>query len=216
MPDRMQKASLISVEKQSMQIGWWVSIAWLSIILSCLSLTSRAETLAMRQAPDLELRELLKKTVNEADSFYDRFDAEVWLVDMSKRLNRYIKDPNERMALLMKVHAEARKAGLEPELVLALIHVESAFERFAISSVGAQGLMQVMPFWKDEIGRPDDNLMDLQTNLRYGCTILKHYINKEKGNLIRALARYNGSLGRLKYPEKVMRFWEQYWFVKHV
>jgi soluble lytic murein transglycosylase-like protein len=177
---------------------------------------AEAETLAMRQAPDLELKALLKKTVNEADSFYDRFDAEVWLVDMSKRLSRYIDDPQERMMLLKKVHAEARKAGLEPELVMSLIHVESAFQRFAISSVGAQGLMQVMPFWKNEIGRPDDNLMDLQTNLRYGCTILKHYIDKEKGNLIRALARYNGSLGRLKYPEKVMRFWEQYWFVKHV
>lgn len=177
---------------------------------------AQAETLAMRQAPDLELKALLKKTVNESDSFYDRFDAEVWLVDMSKRLSRYIKDPQERLTLLRKVHAEARKAELEPELVMSLIHVESAFKRFAISSVGAQGLMQVMPFWKNEIGRPEDNLMDIQTNLRYGCTILKHYINKEKGNLIRALARYNGSLGKLKYPEKVMRFWEQYWFVKHV
>ena len=199
------------------QAGLKISIRLL--VLFCLvfsALSIQAETLAMRQAPDLELRALLKKTVNEADSFYDRFEAEVWLVDMSKRLGRFIKDPNERMTLLRKVHAEARKAGLEPELVLALIHVESAFERFAISSVGAQGLMQVMPFWKDEIGRPDDNLMDLQTNLRYGCTILKHYIDKEKGNLIRALARYNGSLGRLKYPEKVMRFWEQFWFVKHV
>lgn len=175
-----------------------------------------ADTQAMRQAPDYELTVLLKKTVTEADSFYDRFDAEVWLVDMSKRLSRYIKDPHERLTLLKRVHAEARLAGLEPELVLALIHVESAFQRFAISSVGAQGLMQVMPFWKNEIGRPDDNLTDMQTNLRYGCTILKHYLNKEKGNLIRALARYNGSLGKLKYPEKVMRFWELYWFVKHV
>ena len=187
------------------------------IMLFCACVTSaQAETLALRQAPDLELKALLKKTVNEADSFYDRFDAEVWLVDMSKRLSRYIKDPEERLTLLRKIHAEARKAELEPELVMSLIHVESAFQRFAISSVGAQGLMQVMPFWKNEIGRPEDNLMDIQTNLRYGCTILKHYINKEKGNLIRALARYNGSLGRLKYPAKVMRFWEQYWFVKHV
>lgn len=216
MPDRMQsavmsKAACLGIPKSARLIS-----AWLITLLSLLSFSSFAETLAMRQAPDLELRELLKKTVNEADSFYDRFDAEVWLVDMSKRLSRYVDDPNERMTMLRKVHAEARKAGLEPELVLALIHVESAFERFAISSVGAQGLMQVMPFWKNEIGRPEDNLMDMQTNLRYGCTILKHYIDKEKGNLIRALARYNGSLGRLKYPEKVMRFWELYWFVKHV
>ncbi len=192
-------------------------LVWMLWLLISQSVYGQDEDmLATRQAPDLELKELLMKTVNEADSFVDRFDAEVWLVDMSKRLSRYIKDPEERLTLLRKVHAEARKAKLEPELVMALIHVESAFERYAISSVGAQGLMQVMPFWKNEIGRPDDNLMDIQTNLRYGCTILKHYINKEKGNLIRALARYNGSLGRLKYPEKVMRFWELYWFIKHV
>jgi len=169
-----------------------------------------------RQTPDPELRAILKQTVNEADSFIDRFDAEVWLVDMSSRLKRYIKDPKRRLTLLKRVHAEARRAGIEPELVLSVIHVESAFDRFAISRVGAQGLMQVMPFWKNEIGRSDDNLTNIATNLRYGCTILKHYIDKEKGNLIRALARYNGSLGRTKYPEKVLRFWEDYWFVRHV
>lgn len=175
-----------------------------------------ADQASLRQAPDEELRLLLTKTVNEADSFYDRFDAEVWLVDMSSRLKPYIKDAEARLELLKRVHAEAKRAQLEPELVMALIHVESAFKRFAISRVGAQGLMQVMPFWKNEIGRSDDNLTNIETNLRYGCTILKHYINKEKGNLIRALARYNGSLGKTKYPEKVLRFWQDYWFVKHV
>ena len=170
----------------------------------------------VRQAPDAELAAILKQTVSESDSFYDRFDAEVWLVDMSKRLSRYIKDPQARLSLLKKVHSEAKRAGVAPELVMSLIHVESGFKRFAISSVGAQGLMQVMPFWKNEIGRPEDNLTDIQTNLRYGCTILKHYIDKEKGNLIRALGRYNGSLGKFKYPEKVLRFWEKYWFIKHV
>jgi len=99
---------------------------------------------------------------------------------------------------------------------LSLIQIESAFKQFAISKVGAQGLMQVMPFWKAEIGRPNDNLTSIQTNLRYGCTILKHYIDKEKGNLIKALARYNGSLGKLHYPEKVLNAWQKYWFVKHV
>jgi soluble lytic murein transglycosylase-like protein len=168
------------------------------------------------QEPDAELTEILRETVNDAASFNDRFDAEVWLVDMSSRLSRYIKSPTERVAFLKMVHAEASRAGLEPELVLSVIHVESAFNRFAISVVGAQGLMQVMPFWKNEIGRPEDNLMDMATNLRYGCTILKHYLDREKGNLIRALARYNGSLGRTKYPEKVLLFWERYWFVRHV
>lgn len=168
------------------------------------------------QEPDAELTQILKQTVNDAPSFVDKFDAEVWLVDMSSRLKRYIPEPKQRIDFLKLVHAEAKRAELEPELVLSVIHVESAFKRFAISVVGAQGLMQVMPFWKNEIGRPDDNLMNVATNLRYGCTILKHYIDREKGNLIRALARYNGSLGRTKYPEKVLLFWERYWFVKHV
>lgn len=192
--------------------------AYTFLLLLCLAFSQLtvAEQVAMRQAPDAELASLLKKTVSESESFYDKFDAEVWLVDMSKRLSRYIKDPHERLSLLKKIHAEAKLAQVEPELVLSLIHVESGFKRFAISSVGAQGLMQVMPFWKNEIGRPEDNLTDIQTNLRYGCTILKHYIDKEKGNLIRALGRYNGSLGKFKYPEKVLRFWEKYWFIKHV
>ena len=186
------------------------------VLMVALLLTCQSASADQRQAPDEELRQLLTKTVNESDSFVDRFDAEVWLVDMSSRLKKYVKDPQERLSLLKRVHAEAKRAGLEPELVLSVIHVESAFKRFAISRVGAQGLMQVMPFWKNEIGRPGDNLTTIETNLRYGCTILKHYIDKEKGDLIRALARYNGSLGKTKYPSKVLRFWQEYWFVKHV
>jgi soluble lytic murein transglycosylase-like protein len=182
----------------------------------CLLLALLTPPAFAQQEPDEELRQALMLTVNDASSFVDRFDAEVWLVDMSKRLSRYIKDPGKRLDLLKRVHAEASRAGIEPELVLSVIHVESAFDRFAISYVGAQGLMQVMPFWKKEIGRPEDNLTNIATNLRYGCTILRHYIDKEKGNLIRALGRYNGSLGKTKYPEKVLRFWEKYWFVKHV
>jgi soluble lytic murein transglycosylase-like protein len=186
-------------------------LLWVCTVLLSISMSALAQ-----QEPDAELREILKRTVNDSSSFVDRFDAEVWLVDMNSRLKRYIKNPEQRLKLLKLVHAEARRAELEPELVLSLIHVESAFDRFAISYVGAQGLMQVMPFWKKEIGRPEDNLINMETNLRYGCTILKHYLNKEKGNLIRALGRYNGSLGKTKYPEKVLTFWEKYWFVKHV
>lgn len=192
-----------------------VRLCALILIILSVQMVS-AQTTSQRQAPDEELRQLLTKTVNESDSFIDRFDAEVWLVDMSSRLKKYIKNPEERLTLLKRVHSEAKRAGIEPELVLSVIHVESAFQRFAISRVGAQGLMQVMPFWKNEIGRPDDNLTRIDTNLRYGCTILKHYIDKEKGDLIRALARYNGSLGKTKYPSKVLRFWQDYWFVKHV
>lgn len=179
-------------------------------------LTSIVAAPSASQEIDPELRAALKRTVNESSSFEDRFDAEVWLVDMSSRLSRYIKDPNDRLDLLKLIHSEAKKAGVEPELVLSVIHIESRFDRFAISRVGAQGLMQVMPFWKAEIGRPTDNLTKVDTNLRYGCTILKHYIDREKGDLIRALARYNGSLGKTWYPEKVLNAWERYWFVNNI
>ena len=109
------------------------------------------------------------------------------------------------------MHRAASRAGLEPEIVLALIEVESHFDPYAVSRVGAQGLMQVMPFWKKEIGRPDDNLIDTDTNLRYGCTILKHYLKREKGRLADALARYNGSYGQYWYSERVLLAWEKRW-----
>ena len=163
---------------------------------------------------DPDLRALLMHTVSQADSFADAFDAEVWLLDMSTRLRGYLPDEAERLRFLQLVHREARQAGLKPDLVLAVIHVESLFDRYALSRVGAQGVMQVMPFWKNELGRPDDNLIDLATNLRYGCTILKYYLDLEKGNLRRALARYNGSLGSHRYPDKVQEYWYRYWYVK--
>jgi soluble lytic murein transglycosylase-like protein len=167
------------------------------------------------QQVDAELRSLLKDTIDQADSFEDRFDAEVWLVDMSGRLQRFIKDDRKRLELLRAVHREASRANLQPELVLSVIQIESYFDRYALSYVGARGLMQVMPFWKKEIGRPDDNLMDIDTNLRYGCTILSYYLKKEKGDMIRALARYNGSLGKTKYPEKVLLAWERRWYTNN-
>ena len=161
-----------------------------------------------RQAVDDELRTQLQKAISKSDSFADRFDAEVWLTAMSHKLQHYIKDPQERLYILRNVHREATRAQLEPELVLAVIQIESAFDPYAVSRVGAQGMMQVMPFWKNEIGRPNDNLINLETNLRYGCTILKHYLNKEKGKVVTALARYNGSY---KYSRKVMDAWIERW-----
>ncbi len=185
-----------------------------ALLLALLLVSALPAAANIRQAPEPELRDLMQRTVAEADSFQDRFDAEVWLVDMSGRLKRYIPDAEERLSLLRLVHREASKAGLKPELVLALIHAESLFDRFAISSVGAQGMMQVMPFWKAELGRPQDNLTDNATNLRYGCTILSYYLNKENGDINRALARYNGSLGQNRYPAKVIGFWQDFWYVK--
>lgn len=164
------------------------------------------------EPPEPELRDLLARTAGAADSFEHRFDAEVWLVDMSARLMRFMPDEAQRLELLRMVHSEARRAKLSPELVLAVIEVESDFDRYAISVAGAQGLMQIMPFWLKEIGRPDDNLFHVQTNLRMGCTILKFYLDKERGNLINALGRYNGSLGRLDYPDKVIHALNRRWF----
>lgn len=164
------------------------------------------------QVPDPELREILREAAAAANSFDDRFDAEVWLTDMSARLERQVRDPEERLRILIRVHLEATRAGLAPELVLAVIEVESNFDRYAVSVAGALGLMQVMPFWLDEIGRPDDNLLHINTNLRYGCTILKFYLDKENGDLQRALGRYNGSLGRRKYPNKVIDKLTRKWF----
>tara|TARA_R110001592_G_scaffold362635_1_gene677485 strand:- start:60631 stop:61239 length:609 start_codon:yes stop_codon:yes gene_type:complete len=157
-----------------------------------------------------ELLSLLKQTIEQSDSFEDRFDAEVWLMSKSGQLKRYIKNDKKRLNLLKKIHRAATRAQLSPEIVLAVIQIESRFDPYALSRVGARGMMQVMPFWKNEIGRPDDNLMDIDTNLRYGCTILKYYLDKEKGHLTNALARYNGSYGKYWYPEKVLVAWE-YW-----
>lgn len=158
-----------------------------------------------------ELRTFLEQAINNAESFEDRYDAEVWLVDMSSRLARFVDDPEERLELLHQIHAAAARAELPPELVLAVIEIESHFNRFAISRVGAQGMMQVMPFWKNEIGRSDDNLTDNLTNFRYGCSILQFYLQREKGNLHRALAAYNGSSGSRVYSDKVYRAWSSRW-----
>jgi soluble lytic murein transglycosylase-like protein len=157
-----------------------------------------------------ELLTILKKTIEQSDSFEDEFDAQVWLVSKSTQLKRYIKDEEKRLDLLRRIHRAATRAGLSPEIVLAVIQIESAFNPYALSHAGAQGMMQVMPFWKNEIGRPDDNLIDVETNLRYGCTILKHYLDREKGHLTNALARYNGSYGKYWYPEKVLVAWERW------
>lgn len=182
------------------------------LLLGTTTSFANEKTLPDRSSTNNELRLLLQQAVKNSDSFADRFDAEVWLLDMSNRLKQKIKQPEKRLALLRQVHREATRANLHPELVLAVIDVESNFDRFAISRAGAQGLMQVMPFWLKEIGQPRDSLFNVRTNLRMGCTILKYYLKKEKGDLTRALARYNGSLGRYKYPNKVFKLLNKRWY----
>jgi soluble lytic murein transglycosylase-like protein len=138
-------------------------------------------------------------------------EGERWLADMSQRLRDRIPDPAFRKALLISVDYEAKRAGLDPQLVLGLIQVESGFKKYAVSAAGARGLMQVMPFWVKDIGTPDQNLFHLRINLRYGCTILRHYLDREHGNLFRALGRYNGSLGQAQYPRMVLAAWRKHW-----
>ncbi len=167
---------------------------------------------ATLERPDEAMRQALIKAIDSSDSFKDRFDAEVWLTDMSHRLESRVKDPQERLTILRTVHHEAQRTELPPELVLAVIDVESRYDRFAISSAGAEGLMQIMPFWLNEIGHPEDNLFTIDTNIRIGCAILKYYLNMEKGNLYRALARYNGSLGKSWYPRLVFDALSSRWF----
>ncbi len=183
--------------------------AWLGILSFASAFDAAAAT---RERPDDTLRQILVEAIESSDSFSDRFDAEVWLTDMSSRLQKRVEDPEERLKILKTVHYEARRAGLEPELVLALIEVESNYDRFAISTAGAQGLMQIMPFWLDEIGHPEDNLFHIGTNIRLGCTILSYYRKREKGNLFRALARYNGSVGKSWYPNRVYRALTSRWY----
>jgi soluble lytic murein transglycosylase-like protein len=134
-----------------------------------------------------------------------------WLSEMSRRLEKRIPDRHGRLEFLKTVYYEAQRAGLEPQLVLGLIQVESGFRKYAVSSAGARGYMQVMPFWVKLIGARDNNLFHLRTNLRYGCTILRHYLDIENGNLYRALGRYNGSLGAPEYPNMVRGAWEKHW-----
>ena len=134
-----------------------------------------------------------------------------WLNEMAPRLARRFPDTQERIDFLKTVYYEAQRAGLDPQLVLGLIQVESGFKKYAVSGAGARGLMQVMPFWVRAIGTPDNNLFHLRTNLRYGCTILRHYLDIERGDLYRALGRYNGSLGKPEYPNMVRAAWQKNW-----
>jgi soluble lytic murein transglycosylase-like protein len=179
------------------------------LIVNTLAIT---QVFADNQTIDPKLRQLLTDAINSSESFDDRFHAEVWLVDMSNRLQRYVKDEKFRLAMLKQIHLEAARSELQPELVLALIEVESHFDVYAISKSGAQGMMQIMPFWLDEIGRPDDNLIDMKTNLRMGCTILKYYMKMENNNLHKALARYNGSAGSKVYSNKVLTALHDHWY----
>ena len=187
---------------------WIIQLA----ALVTLPLLALATVAPLQASTDPELRRMLKEAIESDSGFEDRFDAQVWLLDMSRRLEKFIEQPKLRIELLKLIHYEARRVGIEPELVLAVIEVESRFDEFAISVSGARGLMQIMPFWLNEIGISDQNLFKIRTNLRMGCTILRYYMDMEPHDLGRALARYNGSLGKTIYPNKVINALHINWF----
>ncbi|SFN58261.1 Transglycosylase SLT domain-containing protein [Formivibrio citricus] len=156
----------------------------------------------------------MQRSINDALQpklmFANEAEGQAWLEAMSARIAKRVPDAFMRKRLLTAIHYEATRAGLDPQLVLGLIYVESGFNRYAVSSVGARGLMQVMPFWVRQIGHSRHNLFDVHTNLRFGCTILRHYLDIENGDLFRALGRYNGSLGRAEYPNAVHAAWKKF------
>ncbi len=161
------------------------------------------------------VRAALNKAISDQAAPYLAFDTEsearAWLSAMSRRLAKKMPDRVARDEFLITVHYEAKRAGLDPQLVLGLIQVESNFRKYAVSRAGARGYMQVMPFWVKLIGAGDQNLFHLRTNLRYGSVILRYYLDLEKGDLYRALGRYNGSLGSPEYPTMVVRAWQRDW-----
>jgi soluble lytic murein transglycosylase-like protein len=161
------------------------------------------------------VKALMQKSISDLGTpkliFASDVEGQAWLAEMSERLKKRLPNQAYREEFLRTVHYEATRAGLDPQMVLGLIHVESAFKKYAVSSVGARGYMQVMPFWVKSIGTPDQNLFHLKLNLRYGCTILRHYIDIERGDLYRALGRYNGSLGKPQYPNLVLGAWRKHW-----
>jgi len=176
---------------------------------ACVFYTNSTEA---QSAPSLNegVKNQLQISLNEDHGFIDEFDAQVWFKTMLPRMARFNIEEAEKLEILSWVHREAKTTQLDPVLVLALIEVESRFDRYAVSRAGAQGLMQIMSFWKEEIGRSDDNLINTETNLRYGTTILAHYLNVAKGDITEALSRYNGSHPKTWYAERVYKALDQW------
>lgn len=178
-------------------------------ILSCF-FSGNSDAQKKTQQTDPALIQALQQETHDSQTNTTDMNSLLWLSAMSAKLERRIPNAFYRIRLLSAVYREARAEGLDPQLVLALIEVESNFNRHALSHAGAQGLMQVMPFWKNEIGRASDNLFNPLTSLRYGCKILRHYLDKYP-NAVEALAAYNGSHGRTVYPDKVLGRLKKRW-----
>ena len=166
------------------------------------------------QQRDPELKALLQKIIGvPADCFADKFESQVWYKSMEPRLARFVNTHDARVEILNQVYCEAKRdpaLQLPPDLILALMEVESRFDPWAVSPAGAVGLMQVMPFWPRQLG-VQNQLVRVAPNIRMGCEILRYYLRVENRNWLRALARYNGSVGRNTYPTLVMQRWHRSW-----
>ena len=165
------------------------------------------------QQRDPELKTVVAKAISEAECFTDHFDSAVWYKLMEPRLRNVVQQRDERLGILKDVYCETHRAGearLPPGLVMAVIAIESRFDRYAVSSAGAVGLMQVMPFWPEQLGMRRYELVHTGPNIRMGCAILRFYLKYERNDVRKALARYNGSIGRRDYPDKVITQWSRW------
>jgi soluble lytic murein transglycosylase-like protein len=160
-----------------------------------------------------ELKSAVQHAIDQAECFEDKFDSAVWYKMMEPRLRKRVPDGAERMLILKTVFCEANRAGetkIPPGLVMAVMEIESNFNRYAVSYAGAVGLMQVMPFWPETLGMRRHQLVKPTENIRMGCAILRHYLKRENNNVARALARYNGSVGKRWYSDKVIAQWTRW------
>jgi soluble lytic murein transglycosylase-like protein len=202
------------VRKVRPSIAWRVASVPFFLALGLLFANTAHSGTQAEEVLSASVRGVLQRAVSDRAApkltFPSQQEADLWLSEMSHRIARRMPDADYRLDFLKTVHYEATRAGLDPQMVLGLIEVESGFKKYAVSEAGARGYMQVMPFWVKEIGTNGQNLFHLSTNLRYGCTILRHYIDMENGDLYRALGRYNGSLGRPEYPNMVRAAWYKY------
>ena len=189
----------------------WRIPVYAVLLLSNLAFAGNQREEPLSNSVQAQMQQSISDKPIQQSVFSQDVQAQTWLQHMSQRLKSRIPDAESREDFLRTVHYEASRAGLEPELVLGLIQVESGFKKYAVSSAGARGYMQVMPFWTKSIGVPEHDLFHLRLNLRYGCTILRHYLDVEHGDLYRALGRYNGSLGQPQYPQSVLNAWHKNW-----
>ena len=193
--------------KIRMKLRYW-------LVLWCVAYIGGAQA---EEVLSTSVREVLQRSVSDQAApklaFGTQNEADVWLKEMSRRLQSRIPDAETRLDFLITVHYEAKRAGLDPQLVLGLIEVKSNFIKHAVSPTGAKGYMQVMPLWVKVIGTAEHNLFHLRINLRYGCTILRHYLDMENGDMYRALGRYDGSLGKSEFPNRVWAAWKNHWSI---